>query len=289
MNRFATAMSIGIAALLAAAVPTAAAPRKTSLRQDAQALVRAGVPGVVVVTRTAGAETRIAVGIDFATPRRAMLASDRFRIGSVTKTFVAALDLRLADQGRLSLDDSVERWVPGLVPNGNAITLRHLLRHTSGLFDYAADPATFAPFASDPGHAWQPCDLVALATRHAPNFSPGEGWGYSNTNYVLLGLIVEAATGRPVGIELEQLPRADARRAHRQAEHRGGAARGSDCPDCGLRSRPSSGQDDLRLALGTRRRHVRVHEQRLRQRRRCASGDRARQPGTARPRAAHSF
>jgi D-alanyl-D-alanine carboxypeptidase len=204
MNQFAIAMSIGIAALLAAAAPTAAAPQKTSLRQDAQALVGAGVPGVVVVTRTAGAETRIAVGIDLATPRRAMLASDRFRIGSVTKTFVAALVLRLAEQGRLSLDDSVERWLPGLVPNGNAITLRHLLRHTSGLFDYAADPATFAPFASDPGYAWQPRDLVALATRHTPTFAPGQGWGYSNTNYVLLGLIVEAATGRPIAEELER-------------------------------------------------------------------------------------
>jgi D-alanyl-D-alanine carboxypeptidase len=82
--------------------------------------------------------------------------------------------------------------------------VRHLLQHTSGLFDYTADPAVFAPFASDPSHAWQPHELIAIATRHAPTFEPGRGWGYSNTNYVLLGLIVEAATGDTIGMELER-------------------------------------------------------------------------------------
>jgi D-alanyl-D-alanine carboxypeptidase len=201
---FTTVLATAFAAMLAATGPSAAAPPTTMLRQAAQALVRSGVPGTAVLTKGSGGVTRIAVGVDLAAGHRPMLTTDRFRVGSITKTFVATLVLRLVEDGRLSLDDSVERWLPGLVPHGNAISLRQLLQHTSGLFDYAADPATFQPFATDPGYAWQPRDLVAIATTHQPNFAPGQGWGYSNTNFVLLGLIVESATGNPVGAELER-------------------------------------------------------------------------------------
>jgi D-alanyl-D-alanine carboxypeptidase len=195
---------IGLPALLALAAPAAPARPGTSLLRETQALLRKGVPGAVVVVARPGATTRIAVGTDLAGARRPMLAGDRFRIGSITKTFIATVVLQLAEEHRLSLDDTVERWLPGLVPNGRRITVRQLLQHTSGLFDYAADPATFRPFATDPGHAWRPRELVAIANRHAPNFSPGKGWGYSNTNYVLLGLIVETVTRTPVGHQLEQ-------------------------------------------------------------------------------------
>jgi D-alanyl-D-alanine carboxypeptidase len=203
--RSALALAVVLAAaLLAAAAPSSAARQQPSLRQETQALVRAGIPGAVVLTSEPGHATRIAAGIDLAAARRPMLVGDRFRVGSITKTFVAALVLRLAEDDRLSLDDSVERWLPGLVPNGETISVRQLLQHTSGLFDYAADPATFEPFATNPGYAWQPRDLVAIAVGHEPSFAPGRGWGYSNTNYVLLGLIVEAATGNAVGTELER-------------------------------------------------------------------------------------
>jgi D-alanyl-D-alanine carboxypeptidase len=201
MNRVAM---LAIVALVVVAAPASAVRHTSTLRQEAQALVRTGVPGAVVLTSGPRGATGVAVGVDLAASRRPMLASDRFRVGSITKTFVAALVLGLAEDHRLSLDDTVERWLPGLVPNGSAITVRQLLQHTSGLFDYAADPATFLPFAADPGHAWQPRDLVAIATGHPPNFAPGRGWGYSNTNYVVLGLIVEAATGNHVGTELER-------------------------------------------------------------------------------------
>jgi D-alanyl-D-alanine carboxypeptidase len=175
-----------------------------SLRDEARALVRDGVPGVVVVVTHDGRTTRIAAGRDFVEARRGMRATDRFRIGSITKSFVATAVLQLAGEGKLRLEDSVEHWLPGLVPKGETITVRELLQHTSGLFDYAADQATYAPFASDPSYAWTPRALVATATRHPPNFEPGTGWGYSNTNYVLLGLIVEAATGQPIGSELDR-------------------------------------------------------------------------------------
>ena len=89
-------------------------------------------------------------------------------------------------------------------PTATRSASAQLLQHTSGLFDYAADPATFQPFATHPNYSWNPRELVAIASKHTPNFAPGKGWGYSNTNYVLLGLIVEAATGNPIGIELER-------------------------------------------------------------------------------------
>jgi len=207
MNRKLTIAVAGLivfAALAALATPSTASRQKTNLRQEIQALVRTGIPGAVLVTKQPGEATRIAAGTDLSTTRRPMLTGDRFRVGSITKTFVATLVLQLAAEHRLALDDTVERWLPGLVPSGDAITLRQLLRHTSGLFDYTADPATFQPFATNPGYAWQPRDLIGIATGHAPNFAPGKGWGYSNTNYVLLGMIVETATGNPVGHELQQ-------------------------------------------------------------------------------------
>jgi D-alanyl-D-alanine carboxypeptidase len=195
---------MGMAARLAVATSSTAAVQKTTLRQSTQALLKVGIPGAVVVTKKPGNVARIAAGVDLAATRRPILAGDRFRVGSLTKTFTATLVLQLSEEHRLSLGDSVERWLPGLVPNGDAISVRQLLQHTSGLYDYAADPATFQPFATDPHYSWNPRDLVAIANKHRPNFAPAKGWGYSNTNYVLLGLIVEAATGNPVGIELEQ-------------------------------------------------------------------------------------
>ena len=132
MNRklgIAAAGLIAFAALAAPATPSTASRQKTNLRQETQALVRTGIPGAVLVTKQPGEATRIAAGTDLSTTRRPMLTGDRFRVGSITKTFVATLVLQLAAEHRLALDDTVERWLPGLVPSGDAITLRQLLRH----------------------------------------------------------------------------------------------------------------------------------------------------------------
>ncbi len=98
----------------------------------------------------------------------------------------------------------MERWLPGLVPNGSRITLRELLNHTSGLFDYDEDRAWVSARYSHPGRTWSARALVTVATSHPPYFPPGMGWRYSNTNYVLLGLVVEAVTGKRLAVELEQ-------------------------------------------------------------------------------------
>jgi D-alanyl-D-alanine carboxypeptidase len=133
-----------------------------------------------------------------------MAATDRFRVASITKTFVATVVLQLVAEGKLGLDDPVERWLPGLVPNGSAITIRQLLGHRSGLFDYLDDRAFARAVVAHPGRAWSPRGLVAIATAHRPLHPPGSEWSYSNTNYILLGLVVEAASGTTLSHELQQ-------------------------------------------------------------------------------------
>jgi len=115
----------------------------------------------------------------------------------VTKSFVAILVLQLVGEGRLSLDDNLERWLPGLVPKGEQITVRELLNHTSGLYNYTDD-------LPEPPRRFRPQQLVAIATDHKPLFAPGTEFSYSNTNYILAGLHVERVTGQRLADQLEQ-------------------------------------------------------------------------------------
>lgn len=119
------------------------------------------------------------------------------RIGSVTKTYVAAVVLTLARDGVLGLDDAIGKWVSD-VPGADGITVRQLLAHTSGLFNYT-DDKTFRSKAITTDRVWQPRELVAVAVAHPPYFAPGGGWHYSNTNYVLLGMIAENAGKAKIG------------------------------------------------------------------------------------------
>ena len=183
-----------VSGVAAAATPPAKVARK---------IVASGMPGAVVLVKD-GSGTRIGTaGFADVGRRRAMRANTSFRIGSVTKSFVAALVLELAQRGALRLDDPVERWLPGRVPNGGAITLRQLLNHTSGLYDYSADPR-LADAMYQRYIVWPPLSLIGVGASHPPSFAPGAGWGYSNTNYVLLGLVVQAAARTPVERRLAQ-------------------------------------------------------------------------------------
>jgi D-alanyl-D-alanine carboxypeptidase len=176
-----------------------------TLQQEMKELVAAGVPGVVVLVRRDGHTVGLANGYANLAKKTPMRVGDRFRIGSVTKSFVATVVLQLVGEGKLSLDDSIERWRPGLVPNGEQITIRQLLSHRSGLYDYLNDARVLKPYLSGNfGYVWTPPKLVAVATEHPPLFKPGAKYSYSNTNYIVLGLIVEAATGNPVGRELRR-------------------------------------------------------------------------------------
>jgi D-alanyl-D-alanine carboxypeptidase len=122
-----------------------------------------------------------------------MRADDRFRAGSATKTFVSAVVLQLVAEGRLSLDEPV--------PEAGGMPLRTLLNHTSGVFNHAEDPRVFEGW---PHKHWEPRELVAISREHPPYFPPGKGFHYSNTNYVVLGLVIERVTGRSLERELKR-------------------------------------------------------------------------------------
>jgi D-alanyl-D-alanine carboxypeptidase len=181
--------------------PSATSP---ALRQIVRQLVRDGAPGALAVVRTPLGIRRAQAGLARRRPRAAMAATDRFRVASITKTFVAAVVLQLVTEGKLGLDDPVERWLPGLVPNGRSITIRELLNHTSGLFNYFEDKAFVRAVLAHPGRTWPPRKLVAFATARPPLFPPGRDWSYSNTNYILLGLVVEAVSRTTLEQQLRQ-------------------------------------------------------------------------------------
>lgn len=124
---------------------------------------------------------------------------DAFRVGSVTKMFTATVILQLVEEGVLSLDDPLSAWLPDVaagLPYGDQITLRQMLTHTAGLYDYVEDQFTLARLQEDPFQYIAPTELVARVLEiHDARFAPGERFSYCNTGYILLGLIIEKITG----------------------------------------------------------------------------------------------
>ncbi|MDQ3938777.1 MAG: serine hydrolase [Chloroflexota bacterium] len=125
-----------------------------------------------------------------------------FVVGSITKTFVTALVLQLAEEGVVDLDRPLRRWLPDY-PRAGRITLRHLLSHTSGVFNYFEHPLYESRVFGQPRRLWTPDEILSEFERE-PYFAPGSGFHYSNTGFVLLGMVVEQATGSSLGIELER-------------------------------------------------------------------------------------
>jgi D-alanyl-D-alanine carboxypeptidase len=121
--------------------------------------------------------------------------SDHYRIGSITKTMTATVIMQLAQEGKVSLADPISNYRPG-VPNGDAITIANLLDMRSGLAGYTESPVWQRAVDEDPERVWSPDELLALSFDTPALFSPGTGWHYSNTNYVLLGQVMEAVTGQ---------------------------------------------------------------------------------------------
>jgi D-alanyl-D-alanine carboxypeptidase len=198
------ALAAAALAVPAGAAREGAAGRQAELQRLLDRVVAGGVPGAVLLVREGDRTIRLASGDGNLKPRTPMRAGDRFRVGSITKAFVATVVLQLVGERNLALRDTVERWLPGIVPNGKRITVYQLLNHRSGLFDFGGDRKFVAAAFRDPMRDWKPRELVAIATRHKPYFAPGAGWRYSETNYYVLGLIVEAATRRSLAGELDR-------------------------------------------------------------------------------------
>jgi len=132
-----------------------------------------------------------------------MRPDSRMLAGSVGKTFFAALALQLVDEGRLPLDARISTWLGeeewfARLPNARDITVRHLMTHTSGLVRYEFDGAVTRKLTAEPDHVWTPEERVSYILGTDPPFAAGAGWDYSDTNYIVLGMILEQITGQPL-------------------------------------------------------------------------------------------
>ncbi|MFF1699735.1 serine hydrolase domain-containing protein [Streptomyces sp. NPDC058257] len=196
------ALSPAAAAASASASASASAGRDT-VQEGLDALVRSdGVPAALARVKgpEGHARTYTAGVADLATGSK-VPRNGQVRIGSNTKTFTAVLVLQLVGEGKIGLDATVDTYLPGLVRgekiDGRRITVRELLQHTSGLPDYVK-------YLGEDVRHYEPRELLDIALQHKGDFAPGEKWAYSNTNYVLAGLIVEKVTHRPLAKELER-------------------------------------------------------------------------------------
>ncbi|MEK8212500.1 serine hydrolase domain-containing protein [Paenibacillus sp. FSL L8-0463] len=161
------------------------------------------IPGVIVTVKKGDASWSYASGEGNIERNHKVDADSAFRIGSTTKTFVATVALQLAGEKKLSLDDTVEKWLPGLVQengyDGNKVKIRQLLNQTSGLPDYLT-PELRTELLANPGGNYTAEQLVAMSLEQ----KPVTGWAYSNTNYTIMGLIIQKATGETYAEQIKK-------------------------------------------------------------------------------------
>ena len=164
---------------------------------------QAEIPGVVVGISSADQPEILIASGESDTETHMPIATDgQFQIASISKTFIAAETLRLAQQGKLQLDDPIQAYLPE-VPHGDLVTIRHLLNHRSGYYDPVFDDPEFIPNArAQLEKYWTTAEILELTFKHALFFEPGTAYRYSNTNYFLLGLIIEQLTGQTLGTVL---------------------------------------------------------------------------------------
>lgn len=201
---FATASSAG-AANLSGFTPEQAAQVDATIQG---VMSSQNVPGVNVgIYAPDGRLYENSYGVSDTATNTPMNPDDEIRIASISKTFTAVAVLRLIDRKKLRLTDTLNRYVKG-VPNGKQINIRKLLAMTAGIYDFTRDDQFNAAFSANPLYpGWKPADLLAILERHDPDFPPGEMVSYSDSNYVLLGMIIEKVTGKPVHKVINRLGR----------------------------------------------------------------------------------
>ncbi|MEU5980371.1 serine hydrolase domain-containing protein [Streptomyces sp. NPDC047315] len=209
---FRAATLTALAALTAGLVTTPAASAATTARtpdpvqRELDALVRdGGAPGALAgVVQADGKVRHYTSGVGNLATGAKVPRDGSIRIGSNTKAFTATVVLQLVGEGKVGLDEPVETYLPGLLRgdgiDGRNITVRQLLQHTSGLPEYLDQQAALA----DPHRYFEPRELVDRALDRPADFAPGTKWAYSNTNYVVAGLLIQKVTGRPVGEEIKK-------------------------------------------------------------------------------------
>ena len=207
------AVPVAAAIALGAVGGTAsAAPSKgeaESLKSRAQGLVGDGYPAVLAaVSDSKGESAGVAVGKGSLETGQAPPMDGEVRVGSNTKTFVAVVVMQMVQEGKVGLDEPIETYLPGLIRgegvDGSRITVRQLLQHTSGLPEYTDTTPGSGDIFQIKDHYIPPRDLLDTALGKPAAFEPGTQWKYTNTNYVVLGMLVERVSQRPVGEQIDQ-------------------------------------------------------------------------------------
>lgn len=170
---------------------------------DAQVQTQSQYGAAVAVSMPDGGLWAGASGFDDPNTHAPLSADMRFGFASITKTFVSAVIMQLVEEGVLTLDDRLNQWLPVYPRINSAITIRHLLGHTSGIYNYTNNPDLWPALLADPAKHWTPDELVRTFVK-SPAFFMGQGGSYSNTNYILLGMIIEKATGTSVSVQFRQ-------------------------------------------------------------------------------------
>jgi D-alanyl-D-alanine carboxypeptidase len=182
------------------ATPTASTPAFAAKLQPVlqSKMQQYHIPGAVVYVDIPDQGTWLHVmGTGNLSTRAPFDPNSYVRIGSITKTITATVILQLAAKGKVGLDDPLSKYQPEF-PNGAHISLREVLNHMGGIFSYTEDRAFWQASDTNPNRVWQPKELVALAIKHPPYFPPGKGFHYSDTDYILLGMIIEQVTHQSV-------------------------------------------------------------------------------------------
>ncbi|MFF2659715.1 serine hydrolase domain-containing protein [Kitasatospora sp. NPDC058032] len=209
LARYATTATAaaGIALTALTPLPASAVPRPDVVQQRLDALVKEdGMPAALATVKGRDGRSRTyTAGVgDLATGARVPV-DGQIRAGSNTKAFTAVVVLQLVAEGKVGLDAAVDTYLPGLLRgdgfDGRTITVRQLLQHTSGLPDYMNAPA-LADFTTIQYRYFEPRELLDEALAQKALFPAGTGWDYSNTNYLVAGLIIQKVTGRPFGEEV---------------------------------------------------------------------------------------
>lgn len=167
-------------------------------------------PGLsVAIVLANGQIVAAASGFADTTKKTALTPNDRLLQGSVGKTYVAAVAMQLVAEGVLDLDAPIAKylgtasWLDSL-PNGRGATVRQIMQHTSGLVRYEFQPAVTARLRAEPYKVWTPVERLRALFGSTPPFAPGTGWEYSDTNYIVLGMIIEQLTGDTYYNEVQQ-------------------------------------------------------------------------------------
>ncbi|WP_280511262.1 serine hydrolase domain-containing protein [Nocardia farcinica] len=180
--------------------------RASALQRDLDAVTAAGVAGAVATVDDRTTSLVITSGVADRSTGAAMPEHGRVRIGSVTKTFTAAIVMQLVAEGKVDLDAAVDTYLPGLLTgdgvDGRVITVRQLLQHRSGLPEFAGRPGADELIAAAENRTLAPAEAVSTALAHPAQFAPGTRYAYTNTNYIVLGLLIERVTGRSYADEL---------------------------------------------------------------------------------------